>query len=72
MTKTRLAKLMISCWDFTTEKEFTDLIAFLTVCMYHTNNTQMASYMQDVIWYLEDKKRNFNARLIIRPIYDEE
>lgn len=60
MTKTRLAKLMISCWDFTTEEEFTNLIAFLTVCMYHTENEEKAENIQDVIWYVLDKLRNFN------------
>lgn len=55
MTRTNLAKLMISCYTFNTKEEFIRLINYLTICMYHTDNNEMASDIQDVIWYISDK-----------------
>ncbi len=57
MTQRTLAKLMIKCWDFQTEKEFNDLIELLTVCLYHTTEIEKAENIQNAIWYIVDKKQ---------------
>lgn len=59
MTKRTIAKIMIECWDYKTKAEFTNKIKFLKVCMYHTNNAEKASDIQNAIWYLTDKMKRF-------------
>ena len=50
---------MIECWDYKTKAEFTNKIKFLKVCMYHTDNAEKASDIQNAIWYLMDKMKRF-------------
>jgi hypothetical protein len=59
MTKKTIAKLMIKCYDFTTEKQFTDLINFLMVCFWHCNDNEKAGIIQNSIWYISDKRKYF-------------
>lgn len=60
MTSKRIAKIIISAYDFTNNAEFIRTIEFLTVCMYHSDNTEIVEQIQSAIWYLQDKNRNLN------------
>ena len=59
MTRKVIAKIMIECWDYKTKAEFTNKIKFLKVCMYHTDNAEKASDIQNAIWYSMDKMKRF-------------
>lgn len=59
MTRKVIAKIMIECWDYKTKAEFANKIKFLRVCMYHTDNAEKASDIQNAIWYLMDKMKRF-------------
>lgn len=54
MNKKQLAKILISTWDMNKE-ELTRLIQFLTVCMYHADEPEKISDIQNLIWYATDK-----------------
>lgn len=57
MTKRALAKLMIKCYDFTTAAEFAELILFLKICLYHTEDSEQANDIQNAIYYVTDKAK---------------
>jgi len=57
MTERQLARLIISAYEFKIQEEFDILIQFLTVCMYHTTDSEKAEKIQSAIWYLMDKKK---------------
>lgn len=55
MNKKTIAKLMISTFDFHSKDEYIRLIEFLTLCMYHSDNEQKSSDIQNAIWYIVDR-----------------
>lgn len=59
MTKRTIAKLMIKCYDFTKESQFINLINFLTICLWHCEDTEKAGIIQNAIWYICDKQKYF-------------
>ena len=61
MTKTNLAKLIISCFDFQTVKEYDNLIAYLKTCFFHTENPEKADDIENAMFYVMDKKKVFES-----------
>ena len=61
MTKINLAKLIISCFDFQTIKEYDNLIAYLKICLFHTENTEKADDIENAMFYIMDKKKSFES-----------
>lgn len=57
MTRKQLARIIAKSYDYKTKKDFTKVLNFLAVCMFHTEEKQEATDIQNVIWYLEDKRR---------------
>lgn len=53
MSKRDLAKLVIKSYDFEKKSQFDRTIQFLKTVLYHTDNEDI----QNIIWYLEDKRR---------------
>lgn len=56
MNRKILVNIMIECWNYSNVQQFTNKIQFLTLCMYHTQNEQLSSDIEDVIYYLIDKQ----------------
>ena len=56
MTKINLAKLIISCFDFQTVKEFDNLINYLKICLFHIENPEKADDIENAMFYVMDKK----------------
>ena len=61
MTKTNLAKLIISCFDFQTVEEYDNLISHLKICLFHTENPEKADDIENAMFYIIDKKRFFES-----------
>lgn len=60
MTRRQLARLIVKSYDYKTKKDFTKVINFLSVCMFHTEEKQEEEDIQSVIWHFEDKRRMCN------------
>ena len=60
MTRKQLARLVVKSYDYKTKKDFTKVINFLSVCMFHTEEKQEEEDIQSVIWHFEDKRRMCN------------
>lgn len=60
MTRKQLARIIVKSYDYKTKKDFTKVINFLSVCMFHTGEKQEEEDIQSVIWYLEDRRRTYN------------
>lgn len=61
MTKINLAKLIISCFDFQTAKEFDNLITYLKICLFHTENPEKVDDIEKAMFYVMDKKKCFES-----------
>lgn len=59
MTARRIAQLIIIAYDYKSAEEFTRIIEFLSICMYHLDNEEITNQIQKAIWYLQDKQRKF-------------
>ena len=57
MTRKQLARIIVKSYDYKTKKDFTKILNFLTVCMFHTEEKAEEEDIQSVIWYLTDKRR---------------
>ena len=60
MTRKQLARIIVKSYDYKTKKDFTEVINFLSVCMFRTEEKQEEKDIQSVIWHLEDKRRLCN------------
>ena len=59
MTKRDLAKLIIKSYDFKTKDDYSNIIRFLTTCLFHTIDNDQSKDIQSTIWYLQDKMQKF-------------
>lgn len=59
MTKKDLARLIIKSYDFKTKDDYTNIIRFLTTCLFHTADKDQSNDIQNTIWYLQDKMQKF-------------